>query len=72
MVTPVSQFNSEFLELLNTTGPAVFVVKLDPDQLYFPKLGSRINKSGVMASSPLHLMDPPLDKDQEARLLKYA
>ena len=72
VVTPVTQFNSEFMELLNTTGPAVFVVKLDPDQLYFPKLGSRINKSGVMASSPLHLMDPPLDKDQEARLLKYA
>ena len=72
VVTPVTQFNSEFMELLNSTGPAVFVVKLDPDQLYFPKLGSRINKSGVMASSPLHLMDPPLDKDQEARLLKYA
>ena len=71
VVTPATAFNIGFMKLLNSTGPAVFVVKLDPDQLYFPKLGSRINKSGVMASSPLHLMDPPLEKDQESRLLKY-
>ena len=65
------KFGNEFQELLNSEGPAVFIVKLDPDQLYFPKIGSRINKSGVMASSPLHMMDPPLDQEQAARFLKY-
>ena len=66
-----NKFGNEFQELLNSEGPAVFIVKLDPDQLYFPKIGSRINKSGVMASSPLHMMDPPLDQEQAARFLKY-
>jgi acetolactate synthase-1/2/3 large subunit len=66
-----NKFGQEFLELLNSEGPAVFIVKLDPNQLYFPKIGSRINKNGVMASSPIHMMDPPLNKDQSAKFLKY-
>jgi acetolactate synthase-1/2/3 large subunit len=70
-VNPQNEFGQEFLQLLNSDGPAVFIVKLDPDQLYFPKIGSRINKSGVMASSPIHLMDPPLNQDQASKFLKY-
>jgi acetolactate synthase-1/2/3 large subunit len=70
-VNPQNKFGQEFLQLLNSDGPAVFIVKLDPDQLYFPKIGSRINKNGVMASSPIHLMDPPLNQDQATKFLKY-
>lgn len=66
-----NKFGQEFLELLNSDSPAIFIVKLDPDQLYFPKIGSKINKNGVMASNPIHLMDPPLDDEQAARFLKY-
>ena len=29
------------------------------------------NKNGVMASSPIHLMDPPLNQDQATKFLKY-
>ena len=70
-VTPETAFDSKFMELLNSDKAAVFVVKLDPDQLYFPKLGSRINPSGVMASSPIHLMDPQLNEADSKKYIRY-
>lgn len=70
-VTPETVFNDEFDELLNSTGPVLFVLKLDPDQLYFPKLGSRIGKDGVMKSAPLHKMDPQLTADEEKRYMPH-
>jgi acetolactate synthase-1/2/3 large subunit len=70
-LNPSTLFDSTFYELLNSEKPVIFVVKLDPDQLYFPKIGSRINKSGSMESNPLHMMDPQLDSSQVSRYLKY-
>lgn len=66
-----NKFSSEFYSLFNCDGPAVFIVKLDPEQLFFPKIGSRLNSEGVMASNPLHLMDPPLSKEMSDRFIKY-
>lgn len=71
IVTPENAFGKEFMELLNSKGPSLFILKLDPDQLYFPKLGSRISKNGMMQSAPLHEMDPPLSEDEKIRFLRY-
>jgi acetolactate synthase-1/2/3 large subunit len=71
LVTPETAFNDEFERLMNAKEPVFFVVKLDPDQLYFPKLGSRIGKDGIMQSAPLHQMDPPLSLEEEAEFLRY-
>jgi acetolactate synthase-1/2/3 large subunit len=64
-------FDKTFFELLDSIKPVIFIVKLDPDQLYFPKIGSRISLSGSMESNPLHMMDPPLESSQISKYLKY-
>jgi acetolactate synthase-1/2/3 large subunit len=48
------------MDLLAAPGPAVFIVKVDPDQTYFPKVTSRVTDDGSMVSNPLHHMSPPL------------
>lgn len=51
----------EFHSLFNSDGPAVFVIKVDPDQVIYPKITSTRNSEGVVTSNPLHLMEPPLE-----------
>jgi acetolactate synthase-1/2/3 large subunit len=58
-------------ELLESEGPAAFVVPIDPEQTYFPKIASRVTASGGMESNPLHLMSPDLDPAVAARVLRY-
>ena len=41
--------------------PALFVVPVDPDQTFYPKVASRKTPEGLMESNPIHLMNPPLD-----------
>ncbi|MBZ4184942.1 thiamine pyrophosphate-binding protein [Thermomonas sp. RSS23] len=62
---------AEFSASFNQPGMAAFVVKLDPDQTYFPKITSRITDSGTMESNPLHLMTPELDADIFDSVLRY-
>ncbi len=52
--------DSAFVELWEGRGPAAFVVPLDPEQTYFPKISSRVTASGSMESNPLHLLSPDL------------
>jgi len=66
-----NQFSTEFLEALNIDGPFAFIIDLDPDQLYFPKLTSRVMPDGTMESNPLHLMTPPLASDISTKILKW-
>lgn len=66
-----NQFSTEFLEALNVDGPFAFIIDLDPDQLYFPKLTSRVMPDGTMESNPLHLMTPPLASDISTKILKW-
>jgi acetolactate synthase-1/2/3 large subunit len=49
-----------FLEALAAPGPAAFIVPIDPEQTYFPKISSRVTADGSMESNPLHLMSPDL------------
>jgi acetolactate synthase-1/2/3 large subunit len=55
--------NEKALELLNTSGPAAFIINIHPDQSFLPKVTSRIYRDGNMKSNPIHLMDPQLSDD---------
>lgn len=46
--------------LLEGEGPALIEVMVDPDQTYFPKITSFVDKLGNMQSNPLHKMTPEL------------
>jgi len=63
--------NEQFKALFNAPGPAAFVVPIDPEQTYHPKITSRVTESGSMVSNPLHFMFPPLPKNVEEKVLRY-
>lgn len=52
--------DEQFLELWEAPGPGAFVVPIDPEQTYFPKISSRVRQDGGMESNPLHQMGPDL------------
>lgn len=60
-----------FGELFAADGPAAFVVPVDPDQTYFPKITSRVTASGSMESNPLHLMSPALPDDVAGQVFRH-
>jgi len=64
-------FEGRTTELMQVPGPAIFLVPLDPEQTFYPKIDSRINSFGEMTSSPLHEMSPPLSRIEQTQLLKY-
>jgi acetolactate synthase-1/2/3 large subunit len=64
-------FGKEFASGMEKTGPFACVVRLDPDQLYFPKLTSKVLPSGQMASSALHEMSPPLSEAVARKVFKW-
>lgn len=49
------------LERLTTPGPVAFIVPIDPEQTYMPKITSRITASGSMESNPIDRMTPEID-----------
>jgi acetolactate synthase-1/2/3 large subunit len=57
--------------LMALEGPAAFVVPIDPEQTYYPKISSRVTASGSMESSPLHLMTPELPKATAMETMQY-
>jgi acetolactate synthase-1/2/3 large subunit len=61
----------DFLKAFNEPGPSAFLVHIDPEQTYFPKISSRVTATGSMESNPLHFMTPDLDKDQVEFALRY-
>lgn len=58
-------------ELLESPGPAAFIVNIHPDQSFLPKITSRIFHDGKMKSNPIHLMDPQLDESIADLVFKY-
>lgn len=50
-----------FLQHFNNPGLCAFVVHIDPEQTYFPKISSRITESGSMESNPIDRMTPEID-----------
>jgi len=63
--------NQRFREMFDSTGPAAFVVSIDPEQTYFPKITSQITATGAMTSNPLHLMTPNLSEEIYSEVGKY-
>jgi acetolactate synthase-1/2/3 large subunit len=63
--------DARFTELFDAPGPAGFIVPIDPEQTYFPKIASRVAEGGGMESNPLHLMSPDLPTDVADRVLPY-
>jgi acetolactate synthase-1/2/3 large subunit len=49
----------------------IFIVKIDPNQTYWPRIMSSRDEFGNVISNPLHLMDPPLNEDLIKKYLKY-
>jgi acetolactate synthase-1/2/3 large subunit len=64
---PVVQVNRDFSdsavfrEHFERPGLSAFIVNIDPEQTYFPKISSRITASGSMESNPIDLMTPEID-----------
>ncbi|MFZ9470019.1 MAG: thiamine pyrophosphate-binding protein [Rickettsiales bacterium] len=63
--------DKKFIELFNNKKCVAFIVKIDPEQTYFPKISSRVKNDGSMESNPLHLMTPELEPDLAKKVLKY-
>jgi acetolactate synthase-1/2/3 large subunit len=63
--------NARFTELWESDEPAAFVVPVDPEQTYLPKISSRVRPDGGMESNPLHNMSPELEPDVAARVMRY-
>ncbi|XXK22872.1 thiamine pyrophosphate-binding protein [Arenicellales bacterium nBUS_48] len=53
--------DTEFKNLFESKGPTAFIVSIDPEQTYFPKITSRVTDQGSMESNPLHKMTPELE-----------
>jgi len=60
ILTPDNKFTSDFEDKMKSDTPQVFIVKIDPNQEFYPKIVSRKNENGKIVSNPLHLMNPPL------------
>lgn len=56
---------------LERQGPSAVVVKVDPEQTYFPKISSRVTEDGSMVSNPLHRMSPDLPDDLLVKVGRY-
>jgi acetolactate synthase-1/2/3 large subunit len=73
-VTKLTDQNLDFDEIrkiLLSKGPQGFIVELDPEQLFFPKVTSRVLDSGAMKTNPIHLMSPELSEIESKKYLKY-
>jgi len=63
--------NGNFEQKFNVTGFTVFIVKIDPEQTYYPKILSKVTDEGSMVSNPIHIMSPPLGVDISEKVFKY-
>jgi acetolactate synthase I/II/III large subunit len=56
---------------LDEPGPYGFVLLVDPEQTYYPKITSRVTMTGGMESQPLHLMSPDLAPEIAQQVFKF-
>lgn len=72
MVLGPGDMESEaFADGFEREGPFAFIVPVDTEQTYFPKITSRVTESGSMESNPLYRMTPDLPDDVERDVLRY-
>lgn len=70
-LTPEFEDDKRFLDLWHASGPAAFIVPIDAEQTYFPKIMSRVSENGGMVSNPLHRMSPDLNRETLELVAKY-
>jgi len=70
-LNPAIPLDENAKQFLLEPGPAAFIVPIDPEQTYFPKISSRITKNGTMESNPLHLMHPRLSDHIRDTVMPY-
>jgi acetolactate synthase-1/2/3 large subunit len=70
-IGPGFEKDEGFLHCFESAGPAAFIVKIDPEQTYYPKIASRITETGGMVSNPLHLMTPELPEEVASKVMRY-
>jgi acetolactate synthase-1/2/3 large subunit len=63
--------NLEFINSMNNKGIHAYIVPIDPEQTYFPKITSKLLKSGAMESNPLHIMSPEMTNQEVKNYLRY-
>jgi acetolactate synthase-1/2/3 large subunit len=64
-------WDPEMLSALSGSGSQAFIIHLDPEQLFYPKITSRVLSDGTMKTNPLHLMSPPLDDEMAEFAFRY-
>lgn len=70
-VNPQSVFGPSLLTALESLQPVAFLVPIDPEQTYYPKITSRVTDTGAMESNPLHLMTPDLEEAVALRVFQF-
>lgn len=63
--------NKECKLLLSKKGPAIFVIRIHPEQTYYPKIASQVTPDGGMISAALHDMSPKLDRKLAKKVFKF-
>ena len=71
VLTPQNKSSKEFISRIESERPEIFIVKLDPAQEYFPKITSSRNEDGKVISNPLHIMNPPLSKENAKKYMPW-
>ncbi|MDP1720718.1 MAG: thiamine pyrophosphate-binding protein [Candidatus Nanopelagicaceae bacterium] len=70
-IDPSNPFTDSVLASMESSAPAAFILPIDPEQTYFPKITSRVLANGSMESNPLHLMTPELSTDVTKTVFRY-
>jgi acetolactate synthase-1/2/3 large subunit len=70
-LNPDNPFSEDILTSLQNPGPQAYLVPIDPEQTYYPKITSSVNADGTMVSNPLHRMTPDLPEELEKKVLRY-
>jgi len=64
-------WDKEIIEALENSSPMGFIVNLDPEELFYPKVTSALQADGTMKTNPIHLMTPPLGQELETRFMRF-
>ena len=64
-------WSSEMILNMESDQPFLFIVELDPEQLYFPKVTSRVLSDGSMKTNPIHLMSPSLEQNIAEKAYRF-
>jgi len=71
VLNSIPENSTDFEQLWASSGPAIFILKVHPEQTYFPKIASQILPDGRMKSSPLHMMSPDLPPEKSTLVMRY-